>query len=168
MVQVRGAQRILDIGTGFGYSALWLASAAGGEATVDAVDRFGEHLAEATRFAEGAGLASRIRFLEGEAEDVVPSLLGPYDLVHDDGWFARAPLYLDAVVERLSPRGVITMPNWFLLEDVLSGLPRRDWSEFAGPNWAAHTVAYAERLAAHPGLDVTWCLDPPLALAVRR
>ena len=59
------------------------------------------------------------------------------------------------------------MPNWFLLEDALSARPRRDWSEFAGPDWAATTIAYAQRLAAFPEMAVTWSFDPPLGIAVK-
>lgn len=59
------------------------------------------------------------------------------------------------------------MPNWFLLADALAGHPARDWADFAGPGWAATTRAYAERLAAHTALAVTWVVSPPLAIAVK-
>jgi len=52
--------------------------------------------------------------------------------------------------------GVLTMPNWFLLEGALSAHPRRGWSELAGPDWAATTIAYTE-------LTATWSFDPPRA-----
>ena len=72
------------------------------------------------------------------------------------------------MIELLSPGGALTMPNWFLLEDALSGKPRRDWSEFAGPRWRESTIAYAERLARESRLYVTWILSPPLAIAIKR
>jgi hypothetical protein len=59
------------------------------------------------------------------------------------------------------------MPNWFLLEDAITGAPRRDWSEFAGPSWATDTLAYAEKLSRDPRLEVSWSLDPPLGIAVK-
>ena len=72
------------------------------------------------------------------------------------------------MVDRLRAGGTLTMPNWFLLTDAITGRPERDWSVFAGPDWARGTRAYAERLAAHPALTVTWVVSPPLAIAVKR
>ena len=168
LVRVSRATRILDIGTGFGYSALWLAKAAGVGARVEAIDRFPEHLATAQHFAEQAGLAQRIAFIPGEALEVLTQLAGPYDLVHDDGWFASQPAYFEHVVALLKPGGLLTMPNWFLLEDAITGTPRRSWAEFAGVAWAEATLTYAQRLATDPRFSVTWSLSPPLGVAVKQ
>lgn len=168
LVRASHAKRILDIGTGFGYSALWLAEAAGSGARVEAIDRFQEHLSVARRFAEQAGLSERIEFILGEASEVLMQLAGPYDLVHDDGWFAYQPTYFERMVELLKPAGLLTMPNWFLLEDALTGTPRRDWSEFAGSAWVEATLTYARRLAMDSRLYVTWSLSPPLGVAVKQ
>ena len=43
----------------------------------------------------------------------------------------------------LRPGGLLTMANWFLLVDVLTGKPRNDWELFAGPAWAKDTLDYA-------------------------
>jgi predicted O-methyltransferase YrrM len=168
LVRASQAKHILDIGTGFGYSALWLAEAAGSGARVETIDRFQEHLSVARRFAEQAGLSERMGFIPGEAAEVLRHLTGPYDLVHDDGWFAYQPTYFERVVELLKPGGLLTMPNWFLLEDALSGTPRRDWSEFAGKAWAEATLTYARHLAQDSRFYVTWSISPPLGVAVKQ
>ena len=161
LVHAARPRRLLDLGAGFGYSSLWLARAAGPEARVTAIDRFPEHVARATGFAHAFGLAERLAFVAGDVAEVLATLDGPFDFVHDDAWFAVAPPHFERVVALLRPGGTLTMPNWFLLEDALSGAPRRDWSEFAGPTWATDTLAYAERLAADSRLDVTWAVSPP-------
>ncbi|MBW3589980.1 MAG: methyltransferase domain-containing protein [Actinobacteria bacterium] len=161
------ARRMLDLGTGIGYSALWLASAVDG-ATVEAIDRFAEHVTIGKEVVEAAGLSGRISFIHGEVADVLNDLHGPYDLIHDDAWFAWEPPYLERVVQLLSPGGVLTIPNWFLLEDAIVGEPRKDWAEFAGPKWAEGVIAYARRLGTHPHFYVTWSIEPPLAVAVKR
>ena len=63
--------------------------------------------------------------------------------------------------------GTITMPNWFLLEDAVTGRPRRDWADLAGPGWQDRVRAYAQRLTDDPRLMVTWSISPPLGIAVR-
>jgi predicted O-methyltransferase YrrM len=168
LVQVAQAKRLLDIGTGLGYSALWLAKAAGTNARVEAIDRFPEHLALARYFAEQADLSERLEFIPGEASVILKQqLTGPYDLIHDDGWFASQPPYFEQMVELLRPGGVLTMPNWFLLEDAISGTPRRDWAEFAGPTWGEETLVYANGLAKDSRFSITWIISPPLGIAVK-
>lgn len=167
LVRASRPARLLDLGAGFGYSSLWLASATGPEARLEAIDRFPEHVARARTFAEQFGLTQKIVFKAGDVGEVLAQRDGPYDFIHDDAWFAAAPPHYERVVSLLRPGGTLSMPNWFLLEDAITGAPRRDWSEFAGPTWAADTLAYAERLSRDPRFYVTWSLDPPLGIAVK-
>jgi predicted O-methyltransferase YrrM len=167
LVRASEAKRILEIGCGLGYSALWLAEAAGRYGRVDTIDRFADHVALARQFAADAGHADRIRVIEGEGVDVLDTLSGPYDLVHDDGWFAQEPPYLERMIDLLRSRGLLTLSNWFLLEEALSGKPQTDWTSSAGPDWADHVQAYARKLAFHPRLSVAFALRPWLALAVK-
>src|SRR5262245_53590186 len=47
IVRMTSARRIIDLGAGFGYSALWMASACEPDARIEAIDRFPEHVAVA-------------------------------------------------------------------------------------------------------------------------
>jgi len=170
LTRAAGARRILDLGTGFGYSALWLAEAAGADAHVDAIDQFSEHVAEAERFARLAGLDDRVRFIQGDVRSVLDGLRAapPYDQVHDDAWFAAEPPYFERVLELLRPGGLLTMPSWFLLTDALAGVRHERWARFGGEAWEESTRAYAQRLAADPRLAVTFTTSPPLGIAIKR
>jgi predicted O-methyltransferase YrrM len=167
LVRASRPARLLDLGAGFGYSSFWLARAAGPEARLEAIDRFPEHVARARAFAAQFGFATTISFSAGDVGEVLAQRDGRYDFIHDDAWFASAPPHYERVVALLRPGGTLSMPNWFLLEDAITGAPRRDWSEFAGPTWAGDTLAYAGKLSRDPRLDVTWSLDPPLGIAVK-
>jgi len=167
LARASGARRVLDLGTGFGYSALWLAATAP-LAHVEAVDQFEEHVIRAHAFAQDAGLLGRIQFIQAEASEYLWKTDGLYDLIHDDAWFGRQPAYFERVVALLEPGGVLSMPSWFLLEDALTGTRYRRWATFAGPDWPANTLAYAEQLAHDPRLHVTWTQAPPLGIALKR
>jgi predicted O-methyltransferase YrrM len=167
-VRVAGPRRLLDLGCGFGYSSLWLAAHAPADACVDAVDRFAEHVEQAERFAAEEGFARKITFHAAEADAYLRTTRQSYDFIHDDAWFAKAPSYLEAMLSRLRTGGVLTMANWFLLIDALSGDTQRDWGVYGGPSWRADTLAYARQLAAHPQLEVWWVVNPPLGVAVKR
>jgi predicted O-methyltransferase YrrM len=168
IVRTAGAHRILEIGCGLGYSALWLAEAAGPDGRVETIDRFPEHAALARRYAEEAGRAGRLNVIEGEGADVLATLTGPYDLIHDDGWFAREPVYFDRMLGLLRPGGLLLISNFFLLEQAVTGRTTMDWSEFAGPDWVESVKAYAKKLVSHPALHVSFIMSPSwVALAVK-
>ena len=108
-----------------------------------------------------------MRVHEGEADDVLMSLTGPYDFVYDDGWFIEEPVYLERMVELMRPQAVLAMANWFPLQDAVLGGGEINWAGFDGPDWADHIKAYARRLAAHPSLKLAFSLRPWLGLAVK-
>ena len=167
LVRATGAKRILEIGCGLGYSALWLADAVGPDGRVETIDRFPEHVALTRQYVSEASFSDRLQVIEGGGVDVLAALSGPYDLVHDDGWFAREPAYLQRSVDLLRPGGLLALSNWFLLEEALSDKPQMDWSTFAGPDWADHVQAYARKLTSQPQLSLAFALRPWLGLAVK-
>ncbi len=167
IVRAMRAKRLLEVGCGLGYSALWLAEAAGPGGSVETIDRFPEHAELAEGFAKEAALESRVKVLTGDSDAVLGGLHGPYDFVHDDGWFAVRPLHFRRVLELLRAGGVLAMSNWFLLVQSMAEKPNLDWSEFAGPNWRENVQAFARELASERGLEVAWMMDPGVALAVK-
>ncbi len=169
LVRATGARRLLEIGCGLGYSALWLGEAAPAHATIETIDRFPEHVALAEGFAKSFGLADRISVIEGEGDEVLQRLSGPYDIIHDDGWFGQQPAYYDRIVELLRPGGLLILSNWFLLGETFSAQPRMDWSQFAGPDWAANIRSYAANLASDPRLYLSFIMQPSwVGLACKR
>src|SRR5690348_7015878 len=81
------ARRILEVGSSFGYSTVWLAEAArtvGGKVTSL------ELRSAKTEYAAGqlarAGLADYVDFVVGDALESLATLSGPFDLVLIDLW----------------------------------------------------------------------------------
>jgi predicted O-methyltransferase YrrM len=165
-VRAAGARTVLDLGCGFGYSTFWLATA-GDSTIVTGIESDPGHVEHARAACARLGLDDRVGFVVGEVAEVLHTIDGPVDAIHDDAWFASAPAHLDAMVGLLRPGGLLTMPNWFLLVDALTGTPRNDWEKFAGPAWANEVVDYAKRLADRPDLAVSWTIRPPLGVGVK-
>ncbi len=109
-----GALRILEIGSGLGYSALWLADGAGASAHVDTIERDAGHARLARAEIERVGAASQVTVHGGDAVSVVVGLLGPYDLAFVD----CDPGAYVALLERLRglvrPGGLLVSSNLFL------------------------------------------------------
>lgn len=104
-------QLVLEIGTYSGYSALSMAAAlpAGGRIVTCELDL--ERVAFARRHITGAGHADRIEVREGPALDTIGGLDGPLDLVFIDADKGGYRDYYEAVLPKLSERGLIVVDN---------------------------------------------------------
>lgn len=165
LARVSGATRVLDLGSGLGYSTLWIASAIDRGGVVVGIDDDDGHTTRAGQIATDLGFGDRVQYVTGKVRDVLPNLDGPFDMIHDDAWFAKTPDHLEAMLALLRPGGLLTMANWFLLVDAITGAPRNDWSSFAGPDWEDDTLEHAHLLAGRRDLQVTWVTNPPIAFA---
>ena len=105
------ATSVLEIGTFGGYSALAMAAglAPGGRITTCEISP--EHAAFARRHIARSPYADRIEVLEGPAIDTIATLPGPFDLVFIDADKASYLAYYEAVLAKLSPRGIIAADN---------------------------------------------------------
>jgi predicted O-methyltransferase YrrM len=108
-----GARRILEIGGGVGYSALWLAHGAGAGATVQTIEADPGHAETMTSFAAKHGHADTISVLAGTDEEVLPRLVGLYDLVFYDAAIP-GPGLVDHLERLVRLRGLVIASNIFL------------------------------------------------------
>jgi predicted O-methyltransferase YrrM len=109
------AERILEVGSGLGYSALCLAHGSG---VVETIERDTEHVALAERTILREGYGNRIRVLRGRGADVLPGLDGPYDLIFSDGDPEELPQDLDHFLRLLRLGGLLLSANLFLAQFV--------------------------------------------------
>jgi caffeoyl-CoA O-methyltransferase len=113
LIRLGGARVVLEVGTFTGFGALAMAAALppGGSVITLEID---EHNAEvARRHIVESPYADRIRLVVGDALQTIPRLEGPFDLVYIDAWKASYPDYYEAVMPKLSERGVIVADNLF-------------------------------------------------------
>ena len=110
-VRACGARTALEVGTNLGYSATWIAGALPPDGRLICVDIDAELLERAREHLEHARLADRVELRCGRALDLLPDLPGPFDFAYIDANKDDYPAYLDAVVERLRPGGVVCVDN---------------------------------------------------------
>jgi caffeoyl-CoA O-methyltransferase len=104
-------QTVLELGTYSGYSAISMAAALppGGHIHTCEVDE--QHAAVAQRYIEEAGYAERITVHLGPALETIDSLDGDFDLVFIDADKINYRAYYEALLPRLSARGLMTIDN---------------------------------------------------------
>jgi caffeoyl-CoA O-methyltransferase len=108
-----GSRRILEIGGGLGYSALWLAHGAGAGATVETIEADPLHAEVLRSFAAKHGRADAIRVWLGTDVEVLPRLVSPYDLVFYDAAIP-GPELVDHIERLVRARGLLIASNIFL------------------------------------------------------
>ncbi|MBL8548811.1 MAG: class I SAM-dependent methyltransferase [Hyphomonadaceae bacterium] len=112
MIVGAGAKNILELGTSYGYSTLWLADAArktGGH--VRSLDVSAQKQAYAKTMLGKAGLDRFVTFEAGDALEIIPRLAGPFELVFLDIWKELYVPCLELVAPKLAPGGVIAADN---------------------------------------------------------
>jgi len=104
-------QRVLEIGTFSGYSALSMAAGLPPGGHIITCDISEKHLDVARRFIEKSPYADRIEIRQGPALDTIATLDGPFDFVFIDADKPNYINYYEAVLPKLSPRGLIAADN---------------------------------------------------------
>ena len=115
LTRASGATRVLELGSGFGYSAYWFAGAVGPGGQVVMTEYSEEQAAEARSFLERAGVADRVRILVGDALELTGDLEPGFDIVFNDVDKALYARVLEPVKRLLAPGGLFISDNmlWF-------------------------------------------------------
>jgi predicted O-methyltransferase YrrM len=108
----RAPRRILELGTSYGYSTLFLAAAAREcGAMVTTVDLDARKQAHAAAQLKRAGLAEYVEFRCGDAIAVVVADPGPFDFALLDIWKDLYVAAFEAVYPKLSDEGIVASDN---------------------------------------------------------
>ncbi|TPW73134.1 O-methyltransferase [Schumannella sp. 10F1B-5-1] len=107
-----GAQSIVEIGTGFGVSGLWMLRGAP-NAALTSIDTEAEyHEAARTVFADAGHPATQVRLIGGRALDVLPRMNDrAYDLVLVDADPANVLAYVEHGLRLVRPGGIVAVPH---------------------------------------------------------
>jgi predicted O-methyltransferase YrrM len=159
-------RRILEIGTGYGYSGIQLARALAADGMLFTIERDPARAAAARQHFERAGLGGRVSVMIGEAARLVHKVAGPFDLILQDGSKDQYEPVLDRLVGLLRPRGVLVSDNLLWQGDVIPGFR-------AEPAHSAESTAivarYGQRLAADARLATTFLpVGDGVAVSVKR
>jgi caffeoyl-CoA O-methyltransferase len=123
LVKLVRAEKIVEVGTLVGYSAIHMARAMerGHLWTVE----FEQKHAEVARAnIEKAGVKDRVTVLVGAGKDVLPTLKGPVDIVFIDADKVNYDFYGEWAIENLRKGGLVIGDNAYLFGELLDDSDR--------------------------------------------
>lgn len=103
--------RILEIGTAVGYSAIRFSKYLSDNGYIDTIERDEERISEAKQNIKDLNLEEKIHLYEGDALEVLPTLTGPYDVVFIDAAKGKYPIFLSEALRMLASHGIIVADN---------------------------------------------------------
>ena len=111
LVHASGARRVLELGTYSGYSALSMAAGLPEDGRIDTCELDPEHAEVARRYIGRSAYAERITVHLGPALETIARREGEFDFVFIDADKVNYVSYYEAVLPRLSERGLIAVDN---------------------------------------------------------
>ena len=117
LIRLLGARTVVEVGTSYGYSALWMGEAArdtGGR--VIGIEYYAAKCARARELVDLAGLSGVVTVRQGDALEIVGELDGPIDVAFIDAAKPDYIAYFDALLPRLRTGGCIVADNMIFPE----------------------------------------------------
>jgi predicted O-methyltransferase YrrM len=130
----------LEVGTAIGYSTLHMAEQLE-RGRIVTLEYDPDRAAQARDYFERAGVADRVELVEGDANETIPSLDGPFDLLFVDATKEEYRGYIELAEPKLSERALLVIDNLLMFGEV--ALP-----EDAETFWRDESLAAARRLNA--------------------
>src|SRR4051812_38862139 len=131
---------VLEVGTAIGYSTLHMAEQLE-RGRVVTLERDPERAAQARSYLERGGVADRVEIVEGDANETLPSVDGPFDLLFVDATKTEYARYIELAKPKLSERALMVVDNLLMRGEV--ALP-----EGADTTRGADSLASARQLNA--------------------
>jgi predicted O-methyltransferase YrrM len=104
-------KRVLEIGTAIGFSTLWMAASLPQGARIDTIDPDRARTDRARRYWLRAGVTDKIRVINEPALAVLPRFAPGVEFAFIDAIKTEYVAYLDALLPKMAPGGVITVDN---------------------------------------------------------
>ena len=104
-------KQILEIGTAVGYSTLLMSRVMPEGCHITTIEKYEKRIPVARRNFQRAGKEPCITLLEGDAQEILKTLSGPYDFIFMDAAKGQYLGWLPEILRLLSPGGVLFSDN---------------------------------------------------------
>lgn len=111
LVAMKQPKEILEVGTAVGYSALLMSRVMPPGCHITTIEKYEKRIPIAKENFQRAGMQEAITLLEGDAEEILKDLSGPYDFIFMDAAKGQYIHWLPMILKMLSSGGVLVSDN---------------------------------------------------------
>lgn len=111
MVTAFAPDRILEVGTATGFSALLMWEASGRKCKITTIEKYEKRIPVARENLRRAGAESCIELIEGDADEVLDDLKGTYPMIFMDAAKGQYLHFLPKVTKLLADGGILITDN---------------------------------------------------------
>ena len=154
--------RILEIGTAVGYSAICFTEFLAENGMIDTIERESDRVEEAKKNIQLAEVEDKINIYEGDAVEILPTLNNKYDVVFIDAAKGKYPFFLKEALRMINPNGIIFADNILYKGYVMS-----DYNKHKQRTAVRNLREYVKEVSENPNLE-TEILEVGDGLAVSR
>lgn len=144
----KNVDRILEIGTAVGYSAICFTKVLSEEGIIDTIERDEERIKQAKINIEKAEVKDKINIYEGDAVEILPTLNEKYDVVFIDAAKGKYPFFLKEALRMIKENGVIFADNILYKGYVMS-----DYNKHKQRTAVRNLREYIKEVSENPNLD---------------
>ncbi len=146
MARMIGARRVFELGSGYGYSALFFARAVGDTGEVHCTDLSEKNIELAEDFLSRANVWPRITYHQEDAIAALRRVGGTWDLIYNDIQKSAYPETIELAYNHLCPGGLFISDNLFRWGRVL---------EQEQEEGTQGLIKFTHMLFDHPGFMTT-------------
>ena len=155
-------EKILEIGTAVGYSAICFSEYLKENGRIDTIERDAQREAEARENIKKVGVEDKIKLYEGDAAEILPTLNEKYDVVFIDAAKGKYPFFLEQALRMLKDDGIILADNILYKGYVMS-----DYNKHKQRTAVTHLRQYIKETTENPELE-TQILEVGDGLAISK
>lgn len=141
-------ERILEIGTAVGYSAICFTDFLSENGIIDTIERDEKRILEAKENIKKAEVEGKINIYEGDAVEILPTLNKKYDVVFIDAAKGKYPFFLKESLRMLKPKGIIFADNILYKGYVMS-----DYNKHKQRTAVRNLREYIKEVSENPNLE---------------
>lgn len=154
--------KILEIGTAVGYSAICFSQFLEKGGIIDTIEREEERVIQARENIKNAEVEDKINIYYGDAVEILPTLTSKYDMVFIDAAKGKYPFFLEQALRVINNNGIIIADNILYKGYVMS-----DYNKHKQRTAVRNLREYIKQIQDNPLLD-TEILEVGDGLAISR
>ena len=140
--------KILEIGTAVGYSAICFTEILAKDGKIDTIEREEERVKEARENIKKAEVESKINIYEGDAVEILPNLNDKYDMVFIDAAKGKYSFFLKEALRLINKNGIIFADNILYKGYVMS-----DYNKHKQRTAVRNLREYIKEVSEDPNLE---------------